>query len=381
MTADATILIVDDTPTNITILMGMLTHLYKTKIAINCQKALAIANADNPPDLILLDIMMPEMDGYEVIKQLKANPKTADTPVIFLTAKSSPGDIVRAFELGAADYLTKPFNIAELRTRIRTQLELLRSRQELITSRNTLKNLNASKDRFFSIIAHDIKNPLAALQGWTEYLSDDLSNLSHEEIIEILAMVRNGGSQLQKLLENLLAWSRLQMGVMTLSSERYPLYNVVKDAMELLTMNAKRKRIVIENNVEQNLQVFADQHMLSTVIQNLITNAIKFTTQGDHIKISAYQQEQLVTITIADSGIGMTPKMIDTVFRIDVFHRCPGTDNESGTGLGLMLCKDLVERSGGTIHIESVIDKGTKIIFTVPAVTNETETCELPKLG
>ena len=230
------VLIVDDTPNNLQVLSNILHDKgYNICISTSGYQALESVNTEMP-DLILLDIQMPVMDGFETFKALKLNPKAKDIPVIFLTAVVEPEKIVQAFELGAVDYITKPFNIPELTARVATHLEIKRSREKLI-------ELNATKEKLFSIISHDLKSSVGSILGISDLLLENFDNYKSDKIQQIVSSIYQSSKNTFELLENLLDWSRLQTERLTRKIEKHNLKTNVIDICSLFTEIAKNKNI------------------------------------------------------------------------------------------------------------------------------------------
>ncbi|MDP2036671.1 MAG: GAF domain-containing sensor histidine kinase [Ignavibacteria bacterium] len=229
-----------------------------------------------------------------------------------------------------------------------------------------LKELNKTKDKFFSIIAHDLKSPFQGLLGYSQILTTEYATLSEEEKIFFISGIGELTNSAFRLLENLLEWSRMQTGRITFDPETFQIEKEVSTTLLLLSQTAKNKDIDLEKNIEGDISVFADKNMLSTIIRNLISNSIKFTKQGGRITISAELIKDMVKITVADTGIGMRQEDVDKLFKLDKNFSTPGTNKEEGTGLGLLLCKEMVEQNGGKIWVESKVGEGSKFIFTVP---------------
>ena len=229
-----------------------------------------------------------------------------------------------------------------------------------------LKLLNSSKDKFFSIIAHDLKSPLSGLLGFTEILVEEFDDLQEEEKKEFIGHSYQATKNLMALLENLLEWSRIRIGSVAFSPVKLDLDAIVEDIFSLFAQNARSKNITFEQRVDENICVLADKNMLKTILRNLISNGIKFTREGGTVTIFAEEQDNLIKITAQDSGIGISKENIERLFRIDSNHTTLGTNKERGTGLGLALCKELVEKNRGKIWVESEPGKGTKFIFTLP---------------
>jgi PAS domain S-box-containing protein len=243
---------------------------------------------------------------------------------------------------------------------------------KLAESESQLKELNASKDKFFSIISHDLKNPFQGLIGYSEILAKDLEILSKEEIKDFVHLIHESSQHLYKLLENLLQWSRIQRGVISFNPDSFQLKHLIDLNISLINGNAFQKKIIINNEVDDDVIVFADVNMVNTVVRNLLSNAVKFTEVGGSIKISSCNNgNSQYKVSVIDSGVGMSKEVMDKIFRIDHSYTSVGTANEKGTGLGLILCKELVEKNGGTINVDSEIGKGTTFTFTLPQAVEE----------
>ena len=230
-----------------------------------------------------------------------------------------------------------------------------------------LLKLNAEKDKLYSIISHDLRSPFQGFLGLTEMLAEELSELTMDEIRAIAERLKDSSVSLFHLLENLLKWSRMQQGLIPFIPEKIQLLSIVNDTLEVLNESAKSKGIKIYNNVPHDIKVFTDNNILQTVIRNLISNAVKFTPRDGEINISTKAMtDNSVEISIKDSGIGMVPEMVDNLFRLDVKTNRMGTDGELSTGLGLLVCKEFVNKFGGTIWVESEEGKGSVFHFTIP---------------
>lgn len=228
-----------------------------------------------------------------------------------------------------------------------------------------LQNINHSKDKFFSIIAHDLKGPFNTLIGVSEMLVEEIQAGKEENISALSNSIHNTSVQTYNLLVNLLEWSRSQTGKIEFYPESLQLFDMVKEILEVLTYQAEKKQIRILNYVSRDFKIFGDNNMLTLIIRNLVSNAIKFTAAGGKITISARSVNNLTEISVRDTGVGITPANLKNLFSIEHNKSTPGTDKEKGTGLGLVLCREFVERHGGEIHAESVVGKGSVFYFTL----------------
>ncbi len=367
------VLIVDDIPENLTVLSNILyQEQIEISVAIDGKQALKSINIDKP-DLILLDISMPEMDGFQVCEKLKQDPETKEIPIIFLTAKVQPEDVVKGFKIGAVDYITKPFNPQELISRVDTHLKLKHS-QDIITKQNQhikkqnkeLKELNATKDKFFSIIAHDLKSPFNTLVGFSQLLVDNFEKYEVKKVKKFIHLIYQSSLKGFTLLENLLNWSRAQTNRIKQKPQNIDLFRIIDENITLLSSNAHSKKIEIINNVEPDTFAYADENMITTVVRNLLSNALKFTKKEGWIKIWTEEQDQETKVCIQDTGVGMDKETKEKLFKIDEHVSTKGTANEEGSGLGLILCREFVEKNNGKIGVESEISKGSTFYFTLP---------------
>jgi two-component system, sensor histidine kinase and response regulator len=374
------VLIVDDVPRNLEILGSLLSDAgFEISVATSGMQAITAANAA-PPALILMDVSMPEMDGYAACERLKANPLTAEIPVIFLTAHSGESEILRGFEAGGVDYVTKPFKTPELLARILTHLELNRSRERIMQQNHELKEMNeklalseeslrlanSMKDKFLSILAHDLRNPVSSFYQITDIILTGDYRLDEETKHNFLKLLHESASGLRDLLENLLTWARSQTGRIDFKPYQHHLAPAALESASLIAPNARQKSITIHSEIADDVMAYFDDNMVGTIFRNLISNAIKFTNEGGTITLSAENQGDFLAVSVSDTGIGLTVADLGKLFRIDVPHTSIGTGKEKGTGLGLILCREFAERHGGTIRAKSESKKGSVFTFTLP---------------
>lgn len=243
--------------------------------------------------------------------------------------------------------------------------------ESLQKSEDNLRKINAEKDKFFSIIAHDLRSPFSSFIGLTQIMAEELPNLTMAEVQDIVLSLKNSATNLFRLLENLLNWARMKQGLIPFIPVKMPLNQIIKEGIEMMLESAKIKEIEITKDIPELMEVFADHNILETVIRNLVSNAIKFTPKGGKVHIRASQvSDRMIEISVKDTGIGMNQTLINNLFRLDVQTNRKGTDDEPSTGLGLLLCKEFIEKQGGTIRIESEVGKGSTFYFTLPAKEN-----------
>lgn len=248
--------------------------------------------------------------------------------------------------------------------------ERLRIDAELRESEARLRNLNVTKDKFFSIIAHDLRNPLGSFKDITKLLSDEYNSFTENERKEFLELIKNSSTQVYSLLENLLDWSRSQRGLIDFNPVETDLSLIAQNCIDILNIATSKKKITLLNNIPAGTQCVADPNLITTVFRNIISNSIKFTNDNGRIETGILENfsngGQMTNVYIRDNGIGMSPEHIEKLFRIDQNVSRPGTAQEAGTGLGLILCKEFIEKHQGKIWVESEIDKGSTFYFTLP---------------
>lgn len=374
------ILAVDDQPNNLKVIAGVLGDEYQLSIANNGHNALKILDK-LVPDLILLDIMMPGMDGFEVCHEIKLRPQLKDIPVIFLTAKTEISDIVKAFEAGAVDYIFKPFNPLEVKARVNSQLQLFHtsrqlkelnyklavSQQELELTNVKLEMLNKQKDKFFSVIAHDLKTPFNNVIALTGLISESLASKEQESLLEYVTMLRNTTDKAMDLLMNLLEWAKSQTGNLKFTPGLIQPISIIQDVLAIYQESIRAKSLIVNFDCNPDYEFFGDQPMIATVLRNLLGNAIKFSLAGGVIYLKVNRLADGSTqFSVKDFGIGISSDLLPLLFVLGANTGRPGTRGEPSSGLGLMLCKDFVERHGGSITVESAEGKGSEFSFTIP---------------
>lgn len=339
------VLIVDDTPKNIQVLGTILKQEnYQINIAINGKQAIEMAQKVLP-DIILLDIMMPEMDGFEACKILKEDPLTQNIPIIFLSAKNEAEDIIKGLELGASDYVTKPFNAAELLARVNTHLSLKKNKEEL-------EKQNIERKVLLQVIAHDLTNPLVGIQGIVDLLK---VSTSIEEIMEFVPFLATGVENALDIVELIRTMQSLDNAQKDWELSHIPFKKSVDEVIQKLNKKYNEKDIKWEINVPDDLCVLVEKtSFINSVLYNVMENAIKFSNLGGSVKIDgSIDEEGHVQILISDKGIGMSEKLLSEVFLVEAKTNRPGTMGETGTGYGLPLVKKFMDIYSGSISIES----------------------------
>jgi len=365
--ASANILMVDDTAANLQLLTGMLKGRgYKVRPVSSGEMALRAVET-HAPDLILLDISMPEMDGYEVCRRLKADERWRDIPVLFISALSDTEDKVRAFQAGGVDYVGKPFQFEEVDARVRTHLALHRQQQELKANYDRLQDMERLRDNLTHMIAHDMRSPLLALQLSLGLLGSDIP-IGEVDTAAVLENARLGVTILIDMVSQMLDVSRMEAGKMELKREPCDLVAIAKDALAALRPLAETRTLAVATAAP--VAATCDRDLIRRVIANLVGNAIKFTATSGHIAVAAIADEDRIRVTVTDDGTGIPPDKHRLVF--EKFGQVADRSHGSGSGLGLTFCKMAVEAHGGTIGLESAPGRGSTFWFTLPIAAAET---------
>lgn len=366
--SDYTILIVDDVDANVLLLNILLTKAgYKTLCAYNGKNALEIIEKQ-VPDLVLLDIMMPVMDGHEVAAKLREMPKTVELPIIFLSALNSPDDIVKGFKFGAADYVSKPFNKDELLIRVRHQLILISAKRTIETQKEELSKTIEARDKLYSVIAHDLRSPIGSIRMVMNALSLNVpkENLD-EDMYELMMMGNRLAEESFVLLDNLLKWTKSQTGRLnTVFQDRVDVLSLIKGEVELSEVVAELKKISVKLEGHTNAKARIDQDMIKTVLRNLMSNAIKFSNPGCEVRVVVVENIDRIEVSVVDRGEGISEENQAKLFNSATHFTSFGTDNEEGSGLGLLLCKEFVSRNGGQIWFCSNEGEGSTFSFDIP---------------
>ena len=366
-----TILVVDDTPANLELLTALLMKTgYDVRAALNGRMALMSIQAA-PPDLILLDINMPELNGYEVCERLKANPATAEIPVIFISAMGEVIDKVTAFQVGGVDYITKPFQVEEVVARINTHLTLYQQKREIELLREKERahfmQMSRLKDEFVNTVSHDLKNPIGIIVGYADLIEDGAE--CDELGKEFARKIKNGAMRMNQMVVDLLDLARIEAG-MELQPEPTHLARFLQGCAENFELPAQKKQqTLLLDLATGDTMLHLDQSRMAQVINNLLSNAVKYTPEGGTIELAARLNESQAVITITDNGLGIpaedVPHLFKKFFRV---HRDEHMQRE-GTGLGLSIVRAIVEQHSGDLTVESALGEGTRFTVVLPLPT------------
>ncbi len=370
-TINSRILVVDDITRNLQVVGTVLRNQgYKVMPAASGAEALKCVRAQLP-DLILLDLMMPEMDGLEVCRRLKADPVTMGIPVVFLTASNEMEHLVQGFEVGAVDYVTKPFNPPELLARVRTHLELKHARERL-------REMNDEKNEFMGIAAHDLRNPLGAISGFAEIILEEAESLqplhaerfdlSRKEISECAGRINETSRRMVEMVQNLLDANRIERGEMQLNLAPVDLAASVAAVLETQRPHAVAKQQTFHwQNESGTVHVLVDATVLTQVIENLVSNAVKYSPAGKNIYVRLRRSPEGTRCEVRDEGPGLSAEDQKKLFGKFARLSAKPTGGEHSTGLGLSIVKKMVEAMNGKVWCESELGNGATFIVEFPA--------------
>lgn len=363
------LLVVDDTEANLLLLKALLQKVgFKIITAKNGSDALDLVEKEKP-DLLLLDVMMPIMDGYQTALKIREKPEFDTLPIIFLTALNSSEDVVKGFSNGGNDFISKPFNKEELIIRIRHQLSLVEARRIIDKQTEELIRTIEGRDKLYSVIAHDLRGPLGSIKMILEYLITSLDkDMIGEENAEMLSVASHTTEDLFLLLDNLLKWTKNQMGRLNVVFQEIEVVGIVEGVVDIYKSMAQMKVVDVKIDAPQQALGWGDADMIKTVVRNLLGNAIKFSYPKGEIHLRVRDGETSVVVDVVDHGCGIKEEDQSKMLRTDVQFSTFGTKNEEGSGLGLLLCQDLVKKINGEFWFTSIPNEGSTFSFSIPKI-------------
>lgn len=327
-----------------------------TDVATTSTEAMASLESELP-DLVLMDINLEDKDDGIIIGKSILN--TYKLPVIFITAYADKETISRAREVFPYGYLVKPWQEGELLAVLETAV------YKHLADQKTLE-LQQTRNKFFSIIGHDLRSPLAALKVTTRTLNKHLQNLSKHELKEFIEDIQLTVENLYAFTDNMLEWARIQSGGMEVNAQPLPIATMVEEVFALLREKAFYKEVALSIDIPQGLAVQADKNMFRSILLNLVSNGIKFSYPGGSVQVRAEKEEDQVHICVSDKGTGLDRSQMEKLLTFTSAIHTPGTQDEKGTGLGLLLCKEFVEANEGTLSIDSQLNVGTTVRVSLP---------------
>lgn len=366
------IVVIDDTPANLRLLAGMLMKEgYRVRPMPGGELGLKTVRAA-PPDLILLDINMPDIDGYEVCRRLKADPHTRYVPVIFISALGETLDKVKAFNVGGVDYITKPFHVEEVQARIRTQLDLKFSRDHLERANKDLTSSLNEKNEFISVLVNELKNPLNVLTGYSEMLSEDAGHMEAVDISGVANRITDTSKRMHELVVKILEVNMMELNAGALEMKEVDINAVIAGVMGNLERTAEEKGIGLFYHSDDMVPLLsAHEGSVYRIVENLVGNALKFSSRGDRIDINVTHREGWCYCMVADTGPGFTDEDLPRTFVKYARLSAKPTGGESSTGLGLCVVKTLVEAHGGQVHLKTTPGKGSVFTFDIPLMSQK----------
>jgi two-component system, sensor histidine kinase and response regulator len=364
----ARFLIVDDQIANVLMLKDFLNSCgYEEVYYITDSRKFESSFNEYKPDIVLLDLNMPRVSGYEILSLLQDLNQSEYLPVIVLTADITVEAKRKALLLGASDFLSKPFDLIELQARVNTHLQIRLKNAQIINYSNELSDLIAVREKFFSIISHDLKNPFAAIVNFSKILLHQFDKLSKDDIKVHINTIYDSTREGQKLLENLLIWSKSNTGKMDVAPVLILVKPMINKVLSLYDLNIQEKNIHVITDFVEGPVVMSDQYMIETILRNIISNAIKYTHSGGRILIKCFKANDMLHIIVSDNGIGMSSDDLSKLFRHDYkMQSRRGTGNEGGTGLGLIISKEFMDMLQGSIEAKSKVGSGTEFEIRIP---------------
>ena len=360
------ILIVDDVVSNVLLLKILLSNeKFQVCTANNGTTCIEIAKKEHP-DLILLDVMMPDISGFDTAVILKKDEETKEIPIIFLTALNTPADLVHGFKVGASDFLTKPFNKEELVMRVMQQISLVAAKRIIEQQNAELRATLSNRDKMYSVIAHDLRSPMASIRMVLNLVVASTSpELVGPELYELLDKANKESEDVHDLLDNLLKWTKSQTGRLNVVIQDLDLNDIIPGVVDIFEMIAQTKRIKLNLQMSDGpLVVTADNDMLKTVVRNFLSNAIKFSPEDSSIEIIMSKEEEFAKVSVRDHGVGIAADRLGSIFHKG--ETTYGTGGEEGSGLGLQLCQDFARKIGGDCMVESVEGEGSTFSVLIP---------------
>lgn len=369
----ATIMVVDDTPANLRLLQEMLQGKDYRVLAFPSGKMALCAAAKTPPDLILLDVNMPEMSGFDVCERLKADAALKEIPVLFISALTETADKLKAFSVGGVDYVTKPFEFEEVQARVEThlalrryQLEILDKNRELDIRFKKLTELEALREALTHMIVHDLRSPLSGIMGYLDILNDEAAGSLSEEHRHFLRGARASTTELMNRINTVLDVSRLDEGAMPVNLLPVNIVELAQKAISSLGGQSLDRNVLLEAK-ESPVQTSCDPDLIGRVLANLLHNAIKFSPKHSVVRIIVEHRDAVVRVAVQDEGCGVPPEHREIIFEKFKQVETWKDGQRRGTGLGLAFCKLAVEAHGGSIGIDCPPDGGSIFWFHIPA--------------
>lgn len=362
------ILVVDDVVTNVLLLQVLLNKEGFNVITANDGQAAISIIGKEKPDLILLDVNMPNKNGYEVVKEMKKCSQYREIPVIFLTAMNDTDNIVKGFEVGGSDYIIKPFNKEELMARIVHQLSLLAAKRTIVKRTHELKKTILARDKMYSVIAHDLRSPMASIKMIMNSIIHDVDKDKMDPMVyELLNLANKTTEDIFALLDNLLKWTKFQIGKQVVIPQSVDFVSLTRSVVEVSENIASLKKIKIEYEYDVDpANIYSDIDMIKSCIRNLISNALKFSYEGGIIKVTLKEFGDDYILSVSDDGCGISEENQLKLLDVSTHYTTYGTAQEEGSGLGLLLAVEFINKNHGKLWFESKEGIGSTFYISLP---------------
>lgn len=387
------LIIVDDSKVAVNTIAKMIDPLdnykyFKAYSGMECLRLLG----NHRIDIILMDVFMEGFDGFETAKVIRANPKYSDIPIIFMTAYDPDNEMKsKALKLGGIDYIAKPFTENQIQNylnlydrfirrerKINNDLNILNIQlnSEIVQKEKALKDLQNALDvrhKMFAIISHDLKNPIFGFKALIDEYIKSFDSLDMNDIREVFEILQQSSNNLADMLNDLLTWANFQRGSISYNPEDCDLHTIAQQIIDQMNLQAQNKLIILRNDIPHETYVFADPNLISLVFRNLVNNSIKFTPSNGYVTLFCSEDyvNSVIKVSVSDTGVGIPEEKINELFVLNKTNSTLGTNQEKGTGLGLVLVKEAVELNRGALSVESKLGKGTTFSFTLPLVSKE----------
>ncbi|MCI0920528.1 hybrid sensor histidine kinase/response regulator [Sphingobacterium rhinopitheci] len=361
------VLVVEDSEINLYLLQRILEEEYETVfLAPDARIALEILE-NNKVDLILMDVMMGEMNGFELTQKLKSMERYSEIPILFLTSLDSPEDIVKGFDLGGVDYITKPFNRLELLRRVKHQIQLVDSYNTILRQKEELQVAIDNRDRLYAIMAHDLRTPISSLKMIFNILSMKVDDpTSRQQYLDVLYTGNDVAEQLFCMLDNFLKWTKSNLGLLTMAPQELKLNQTIEGIVETVAPTAKLRNITFDLQLDQDVDIFFDLDVMNSILRNLLINAEKFSRPNSSIVVKLKDSSNEITVEVIDSGIGMTKDVQEKLRNRFTAKEDFASTSIAGKGLGLWIVYYFVNLNHGLFFFESEENIGSKFGFTIP---------------
>ena len=368
--SDYKILVVEDSEMQFFVLKAILEReAFEVCWANNAHSALKILQ-QKKIDLILMDVVMTEMDGFELTEKLKLTENLQNIPILFVTSLNSPEDIIKGFDLGGCDYVTKPFNREELLRRIKHQITLIHSHRTISQQSAELKVAIENRDKLYAILAHDLRSPISSLKMIFNILAlkTEDKEVSPQEYIDMLYSGSDIAEQLFCLLDNLLKWTKSSLGLLNFVPQEFDLDDAIRGAVEVLLPTAKLKGISFDLQLAESAKIYFDVDIMKSILRNLLINAIKFSHPHAKIILNLRQEDDMVVFEVTDFGVGMSEETQELIRQRIYKNNGIGTIREEGTGLGLWIVQYFIQANQGEFYFRSKENEGSTVGIKIPLV-------------